>query len=180
MKDVLKFSSKQRVSILINLREINKKIIKKENFYFLIIVLLIFSLDRYTKIEIINNFSENSFYINDFINFDLVWNTGIGFGLFQSSSILLYNSISLLIAFVILFLIYLSINSDKLDKISFSLIIGGATGNFYDRMIFKAVPDFIDLHYKNFHWFTFNVADILITLGIIIFLIKGLLESKIK
>ena len=180
MKDVLKFSSKQRVSILINLREIKEKIIKKENFYFLIIVLFIFSLDRYTKIEIINNFSENSFYINDFINFDLVWNTGIGFGLFQSSSILLYNSISLLIAFVILFLIYISFISDKLDKISFSLIIGGATGNFYDRMIFKAVPDFIDLHYKNFHWFTFNVADILITLGIIIFLIKGLLESKIK
>tara|TARA_Y100001935_G_C17114628_1_gene412567 strand:- start:199 stop:696 length:498 start_codon:yes stop_codon:yes gene_type:complete len=165
---------------LINLREIKEKIIKKENFYFLIIVLFIFSLDRYTKIEIINNFSENSFYINDFINFDLVWNTGIGFGLFQSSSILLYNSISLLIAFVILFLIYLLIISDKLDKISLSLIIGGAIGNFYDRMIFKAVPDFIDLHYKNFHWFTFNVADILISLGIIIFLIKGLLESKIK
>ena len=165
---------------MISLREINNKIIKKENFYFLIIVLFIFSLDRYTKIEIINNFSENSFYINDFINFDLVWNTGIGFGLFQSSSILLYNSISLLIAFVILFLIYLLIISDKLDKISFSLIIGGAIGNFYDRMIFKAVPDFIDLHYKNFHWFTFNVADILISLGIIIFLIKGLLESKIK
>ncbi|MEC7179667.1 MAG: signal peptidase II [Pseudomonadota bacterium] len=165
---------------MINLREIKEKIIKKENFYFLIIVLFIFSLDRYTKIEIINNFSENSFYINDFINFDLVWNTGIGFGLFQSSSILLYNSISLLIAFVILFLIYLLIISDKLDKISLSLILGGAIGNFYDRMIFKAVPDFIDLHYKNFHWFTFNVADILISLGIIIFLIKGLLESKIK
>ena len=165
---------------MISLREINNKIITKENFYFLIIVLLIFGLDRYTKIEIINNFSETSFYINDFINFDLVWNTGIGFGLFQSSSSLLYNSISLLIAFVILFLIYLLIISDKLDKISFSLIIGGAIGNFYDRMIFKAVPDFIDLHYKNFHWFTFNVADILITLGIIIFLIKGFLVRKIK
>ena len=165
---------------MISLRKINNKIITKENFYFLIIVLLIFALDRYTKIEIINNFSETSIYINDFINFDLVWNTGIGFGLFQSSSSLLYNSISLLIAFVILFLVYLLIISDKLDKISLSLIIGGAIGNFYDRMIFKAVPDFIDLHYKNFHWFTFNVADILISLGIIIFLIKGLLESKIK
>ena len=165
---------------MISLGEINNKIITKENFYFLIIVLLIFGLDRYTKIEIINNFSETSFYINDFINFDLVWNTGIGFGLFQSSSSLLYNSISLLIAFVILFLIYLLIISDKLDKISLSLILGGAIGNFYDRMIFKAVPDFINLHYKNFHWFTFNVADILISLGIIIFLIKGLLESKIK
>ena len=92
----------------------------------------------------------------------------------------MYNLISLLIAFVILFLIYLLIISDKLDKISLSLIIGGAIGNFYDRMIFKAVPDFIDLHYKNFHWFTFNVADILISLGIIIFLIKGLLDNKIK
>ena len=115
---------------MISLREINNKIITKENFYFLIIVLLIFALDRYTKIEIINNFSETSIYINDFINFDLVWNTGIGFGLFQSSSSLLYNSISLLIAFVILFLIYISFISDKLDKISFSLIIVGAKGNF--------------------------------------------------
>ena len=159
---------------MISIREINNKIITKENFYFLIIVLLIFGLDRYTKIEIINNFSENSFYINDFINFDLVWNTGIGFGLFQSSSSLLYNSISLLIAFVILFLVYLLIISDKLDKISLSLIIGGAIGNFYDRMIFKAVPDFIDLHYKNFHWFTFNVADIFITIGILILILRNI------
>ncbi len=165
---------------MINLREIKEKIIKKENFYFLIIVLFIFSLDRYTKIEIINNFSENSFYINDFINFDLVWNTGIGFGLFQSSSILLYNSISLLIAFVILFLIYLLIISDKLDKISLSLIIGGAIGNFYDRMIFKAVPDFIDLHYDNFHWFTFNVADIFITVGILTFIIGDIIFKEKK
>ena len=157
--------------------KLNKLII---GFVFLVIC---FAIDRFSKIyilNILNNEGQVDFYINQYLNIYLVWNTGIGFGLFQSTSTLLYNSISLLIAFVILFLIYLSINSDKLDKISFSLIIGGATGNFYDRMIFKAVPDFIDLHYKNFHWFTFNVADILITLGIIIFLIKGLLESKIK
>ena len=165
---------------MINLRKINNKIITKGNFYFFIIVLFIFSLDRYTKIEIINNLSGSSFYINDFINFDLVWNTGIGFGLFQSSSILLYNSISLLIAFVILFLIYLLIISDKLDKISLSLIIGGAIGNFYDRMIFKAVPDFIDLHYDNFHWFTFNVADIFITVGILTFIIGDIIFKEKK
>ena len=178
MKDVLKFSSKQRVSILINLREINNKITQKENFYFLIIILFIFCLDRYSKIEIINNFSDNIYFINNFINLNLVWNTGIGFGLFQSSSNLLYNLISLLIAIVILFLIYLSIISDKLDKIFFSLIIGGAIGNFYDRMIFKAVPDFIDLHYKNFHWFTFNFADIFITLGVFLLILTNILKKN--
>lgn len=163
---------------MINLREINNKIIKKENFYLLIIVFFIFSLDRYTKIEIINSFSEDTYYINDFINFNLVWNTGIGFGLFQSSSSLLYNFVSLFIAIVILIIIYLSIISDKLDKISFSLIVGGAIGNFYDRMIFKAVPDFIDLHFENFHWFTFNIADIFITFGILLYLIIGFLKKE--
>ena len=116
--------------------------------------------------------------MNNYINFDLVWNTGIGFGLFHSSSVLIYNIISIFIASVIIFLIYLIITSEKFEKISFSIIVGGALGNFYDRIVFKAVPDFIDLHYSTFHWFTFNVADIFITLGVIIFLVKGYLIKK--
>ena len=160
---------------MISLREINNKIITKENFYFLIIVLLIFALDRYTKIEIINNFSETSIYINDFINFDLVWNTGIGFGILSSSSSLIYNLISFLIFGVIVLLGYYFLKSDKYEKFTFSIIIGGALGNFYDRLLYKAVPDFIDLHHGNFHWFTFNIADIFITLGIFAFIIKGFL-----
>ena len=157
---------------MINLKEIINKFFKKENFYFLILLLIIFSIDRFSKIKIIADFSDDIFFINEFLNFDLVWNTGIGFGLLSFNSSLYYNLISLLIFAVVLFLIFIGLKSDKFDKTIFSVIIGGALGNFYDRITFKAVPDFIDLHYGNFHWFTFNVADIFITIGIICFILK--------
>ena len=118
------------------------------------------------------NFDEKSHYINNFINFDLIWNIGIGFGFLSTDSSILYNLVTLFIGFVILFLFYVFITSEKIDKIIYSVILGGALGNFYDRLLYKAVPDFIDLHYNNFHWFTFNVADIFITIGIIIFILK--------
>ncbi len=164
---------------MINLKEIKNKIATKNNLYCLIFILIIFFLDRYTKLLILDNFSENTYYYNDYINLDLVWNIGIGFGFFSTDSNILYNFISLVIALVIIFLLYIFIISETLDKMIFTLILGGALGNFYDRLIYKAVPDFIDLHYANFHWFTFNVADIFITVGIIIFVIKNLLiENK--
>ena len=158
---------------MIDLKEIKNKIVTKNNLYCLFVILIIFFLDRYTKLLVLNNFTENAYFLTDYINLDLVWNTGIGFGLFSSNSNLIYNLTSLLIAIVIIFLIYFLISSEKYEKIIYSIIIGGALGNFYDRMFFKAVPDFIDLHYKNFHWFTFNLADIFITCGIIAFLLKG-------
>ncbi len=154
--------------------------LKKNNIYSLIFVLLIFFLDRYSKIEILNNFSNNAFFVNEFINFELIWNTGIGFGLLSSNSPLIYNLVSILIGTVILILLYTALLSEKSEKIIFSIIIGGALGNFYDRLSYNAVPDFIDLHYKSFHWFTFNVADIFITLGIITFLMKGFFIKKSK
>ncbi len=153
---------------------------KKLNFVALFSIFIIFGIDRYTKIFIKKNYTENVFYINDFLNFDLIWNTGIGFGLLNTNSEIFYNSISLLIGLIIILLIYIGFKSDNYDKIIFSIIIGGALGNFYDRIFFKAVPDFIDLHLENFHWFTFNVADIFITLGIIFYLIKDLFIKKEK
>jgi signal peptidase II len=147
--------------------------IKKENITLIILVILFFSLDRISKIHIITNFSERVYLINNFINFDLIWNTGIGFGLLSFDSLLIYNSITLFIGMVILFLIYLAITSTNAEKLIFSTIIGGAIGNFYDRLTYNAVPDFIDLHYNSFHWFSFNVADIFITFGIISFLMKN-------
>ena len=158
---------------MIDPKEIKNKIITKNNLYSLFLILIIFFFDRYTKLFVLNNFTENIYFLNDYINLDLVWNTGIGFGLFSSNSNLIYNLTSLLIVIVIILLIYFLIGSDKYEKIIYSIIIGGALGNFYDRMLFKAVPDFIDLHYKNFHWFTFNLADIFITCGIIAFLLRG-------
>ena len=158
---------------MIDPKEIKNKIITKNNLYSLFLILLIFFLDRYTKLFVLNNFTENTYYLNDYINLDLIWNIGIGFGLMSTESDLIYNSITFLIAIVLLFLIFFLIISDIIDKTIYTIIIGGALGNFYDRLIFRAVPDFIDIHYKNFHWFTFNVADIFISLGIIFFIIRS-------
>ena len=161
------------MNFLINLEETRKNFLKKENIFFFIFFKLIFYLDRFTKQKILQKYNDDIFCVNDYINFDLIWNTGIGFGLLSTNSFLVYNSVTLLIGIVILFLVYFLAISEKVDKLIYSIIVGGALGNFYDRVIFNAVPDFIDLHYGNFHWFTFNVADIFITIGILIFIIKG-------
>lgn len=163
---------------MIDLKEIKNNILKKENCYFLAIILFIFGLDRYSKIEIINHFSDTSVYLNDFLNLDLIWNTGIGFGLLSFNSYITYNVLTILILIIILILLYVAIVSTKIEKIIFSLIIGGAIGNFYDRLTIQAVPDFIDLHYKTFHWFTFNVADIFITIGVLSYILKGFFEKN--
>ena len=163
---------------MINFKEIKNKIFTRENLYCLIIISITFFLDRYSKILVLQKISENSYYVNNYLNLDLLWNTGIGFGLLSSNSSFLYNSITAVIALVIFFLIIISLKSDKFEKITFSLIIGGAIGNFYDRVIFKAVPDFIDFHYHDLHWFTFNLADIFITFGILIYLLKDVVRLK--
>ena len=117
--------------------------------------------------------NNSTYYINDFINVDLTWNIGIGFGLLSTTSMLSYNLITTLIGLIILILIFFLIILEKLEKFSYSVIIGGAVGNFYDRTVYKAVPDFIDIHYNNFHWFIFNAADIFITLGILLLLFNN-------
>jgi len=160
-------------------KKIEKKnfsfISQKNNLICLLIIILIFVSDRISKIKIINHqIDNNRVYINDFMNFDLVWNTGIGFGLLSSNSDLVYNLITIIIGAIIIFLIYLIVKSNFLDKMLFSLVMGGALGNFYDRLVYFAVPDFIDIHYQNFHWFTFNIADIFITIGIIMLISKDL------
>ena len=161
------------MNFLIRLIEFKKYFLKKENIFFFIFVITIFFLDRLSKLQIINNLNESPYYVNDYINFDLIWNIGIGFGLLSTNSSLLYNFVTILIGIVIILLLYIFAFSNKIDKVIYSIIIGGALGNFYDRITYKAVPDFVDLHYENFHWFTFNVADIFISLGITIFLIRS-------
>jgi len=161
-----------------NLSRFNKLIFKKSNLYVLLLITLIFIFDRFTKNLVINNFIEKTLYLNDFINLDLIWNIGIGFGLLSYDSFLIYNLITVLIGTVLLILIYIVIVSHNLDKLIFSIIIGGALGNFYDRVIYNAVPDFIDLHYKTFHWFTFNVADIFITFGVLAMILKEFLVKN--
>ena len=164
---------------MIDLKEIKDKTFKRENIYSFTIIIFIFIIDRYSKIQITNNFLDNTYYINDFLNFDLIWNTGIGFGLLSWDNSIFYNIITAIIGIVIVTLLYFLLNSKVFDRISLSLIIGGALGNFYDRLSYKAVPDFIDVHYGSFHWFTFNCADIFITIGIICFLFGDLFKKNV-
>ena len=165
------------MNFLISLKDIKSRLFLRENIFYLIIIGIIFCLDRISKSSILNNFNENTHFINDFINLDLIWNTGIGFGILSTDSTLFYNSVSFLISIIIIILLLLALRSKTSDKLIFSLIVGGAFGNLYDRLVYNAVPDFIDLHYNNFHWFTFNVADIFITIGIIGFLFNGTLKN---
>ena len=165
---------------LINYQEFKNYFFKKENIYFFLIIFLLFIADRFSKMYVINNFSDNVYFVSNFINVDLIWNTGIAFGLLSLETPLFYKIVSFLIGMVILIIFYNFIILNNLYKFPFSIILGGALGNFYDRLILGAVPDFIDIHYNNFHWFTFNLADIFIILGIIIFLVQDLFKKKSK
>ena len=158
-----------------------RKIFNKNNLFIAFFILVIFFVDRLTKIKVINLLLSNneSIYINDYLNLDLVWNTGIGFGLFNLEAGFLYHSISMLIFIVILVLIFLTIKSPLvIDKFLYSMILGGALGNFYDRAIYFAVPDFIDIHFNDYHWFTFNFADIFISVGIMLIIFKEVFFEK--
>ena len=161
------------MKILFYFKNFKEYLFKKENNYLLILLIIIFFLDRYSKNLIIRNYTNQKYFINDYINLELVWNTGIGFGLLSSSSEVFYLFITSIIGFVIMYLLYIALISNIIDKIIYFIIASGALGNFYDRLTYQAVPDFIDLHYKKFHWFTFNVADIFISLGIISFIIRS-------
>ena len=161
------------MNFLKNYQEFKNNLYKKNNLFHLVIVIIIFSLDRFSKIKVLNNFNDNTYYINSFINFDLIWNIGIGFGLLSTDANVIYSLITIIIALVITFLLYIFVISNTLDKFIYAIILGGALGNFYDRLVYKAVPDFIDLHFNNFHWFTFNVADIFISLGIVVFVLRS-------
>ena len=153
----------------------------RNNLISLIFVVAIFLVDRLTKIYILNlseGGTEVDFYIFSFLNIYLVWNTGIGFGLFSVEPNLFYNFITFLIIVINFILIYLLIKSSTKKSFLFTLILGGSLGNMYDRLYYFAVPDFIDFHLGDFHWFIFNVADIFITIGIIGLIIFELLGSN--
>ena len=147
------------------------------------IVALIYFLDRLSKIYVIeldkNNLGSDIFN-SAYLNIVLIWNKGIAFGLLSFSESYLYNIISLIIAIIIIVLVIMSLKSQGFKRYSLLMIVGGALGNLHDRFFFNAVPDFIDFHIGNFHWFIFNVSDIFITLGVISMIVLELLNNKIE
>ena len=155
--------------------------LKKQFFLNFLIIFFIFFLDRLSKIYILNIVENEGIVditINPYLNIILVWNAGIGFGLFQLDQAFAYNLITILIFLINLIIIYLLVYSDKLHKIFFSMILGGSLGNFFDRIYYSAVPDFIDLNYNGYHWFVFNVADIFITIGIFALIFSEIFKKK--
>ena len=147
------------------------------------LVILIFLLDRISKIYVINldkKFPGSEIFASKYLNINLIWNEGIAFGLLSFDQENLYNLLTLLIILIILIIFRMTLKSSGLKKIALMMILGGALGNVIDRIIYKAVPDFIDFHVGNFHWFIFNVSDIFITLGVIGMVILELIDNSEK
>ena len=145
------------------------------------VLLLIFAIDRFSKIYIVQknlNGLSSEIKLNNFLSLDLVWNKGVAFGLFSMNSVAFYNALTILILIIILIVLYLSFTSSGFKKIAYLMIAGGAIGNVYDRIFYRQVPDFIDFHVGDFHWFIFNIADIFITLGVIFMILIEFKANK--
>jgi len=146
----------------------------------LLIIVLIFLIDRFSKIYILNILETRGvvdIYINFFLNFKLIWNYGIGFGLLSFDHSTIYNFITFLIILINIIIFYLILRSGE-SVVFFSIILGGSLGNLFDRLYYSAVPDFIDLNYNGYHWFIFNIADIFISFGIICLIFVELINYK--
>ena len=144
-------------------------------------VLILFCIDRFSKIYVIELAEKTDItevYLTSFLNSYLVWNTGIAFGLFSLSNELTYNLFTALIVVINIIIIYLATITKDFRKYFFLLILGGSFGNLFDRLYYESVPDFIDFHIGNFHWFIFNIADIFITIGVICLILAELLYKK--
>ena len=153
-----------------------------KNFYInTIIVFLIFILDRFSKIYVVNldkvNYS-TELYKSKFLNINLIWNEGIAFGLLSFDQSNFYNLLSLLITIIVLVIFFMIIRNNNIKKYPLLMIFAGAIGNLYDRIAYKAVPDFIDFHIEEFHWFIFNVADIFISLGVFCMILFELIDNS--
>ena len=144
------------------------------------IISLIFFIDRTSKNYILKIAEQESLvdiYINPYLNFYLIWNKGIAFGLFSFDQNLIYNLITLIIVVISFIIIILVIKTNGIERYLLTLVFGGAISNLYDRIYYKAVPDFIDFHIAEYHWFVFNVADIFITLGIVSIILTEVLKK---
>ena len=147
----------------------------------LLIIFLLFFVDRISKIYILNiaeNIGNVDIYVTNFLNLILVWNTGVGFGILSFEEKIAYNLITAIIIIVNLIIIILIMKSEDFKIYFYLIILGGSIGNLFDRIYYSAVPDFIDIHFNNYHWFIFNLADIFITIGIICLIFVEMIYKK--
>ena len=147
------------------------------------IIILIFLIDRISKLLIIGSpetYEQYGISITSFLNFNLIWNEGIAFGLLSFNEKIYYNLLTIFICLIVAVIIWLMLRSKGFEKLCYIMIIGGSFGNVFDRIFYSAVPDFIDIHFNNFHWFIFNVADIFVTLGIFCLISIEIFSKKIN
>ena len=149
--------------------------------YYSSVVIFVFLLDRVSKIYILNLAETEQtvdIYLSSYLNLYLIWNTGVGFGILSSNQDFFYNSITFIIILINIFILFMVFKYDGYRVFFLLMILGGSLGNLYDRIYYKAVPDFIDLHYESFHWFVFNVADIFISLGVLCLILAEVIINK--
>ena len=145
------------------------------------LIFIIFVTDRISKIYVIyldNKLLGSEIFSSNFLNINLIWNEGIAFGLFSFNDKIFYNILTIMIIIIILIIFIMTIKSDGFKKYSLLMILGGALGNVFDRLYYKAVPDFIDFHVGDFHWFIFNFADVFISLGVFFMILLEFLGNK--
>ena len=145
----------------------------------------IFALDQATKIFIHTQFprQESKTIIEGFFNISYVTNSGGAFGLFNEGPEWLRFILFLLFPLVCVYFIFklLQETEDRFQILALSFILGGAFGNYLDRVRLGYVVDFIDWHFKGWHWPTFNIADSFIVIGVavlFVFYIKDYQKSK--
>ena len=155
--------------------------VHRKNIFYSLIILIIFLIDRVTKLIMINFYDlygERNYALTSFINLELTWNSGIAFGMLSFEKSFYYNLITLIIIIITIIIFIVMVKSNGLQKYGLIMIFGGSIGNISDRLLYSSVPDFIDIHFKNFHWFIFNVADIFISLGVLILIYLEFIKEK--
>ena len=139
---------------------------------------LVIVVDQVSKIIVLSALGPfQGVSVTPFLNLIVVLNTGISFGLFASESELArYLLVALALIVSIILMRWLASSTNRFVCAALGLIIGGAFGNVIDRLVHKAVVDFLDFHLYGWHWPAFNVADSAITIGVALFVLASLLE----
>ncbi|MDC1272879.1 signal peptidase II [Pelagibacteraceae bacterium] len=150
------------------------------NFIILITIFLIDRISKFYVLKLAEVEGSVDIYITPYLNLFLIWNKGVAFGLFAANGSMIYNAITVMIAFIVIVILFMMWKNDNIQRYFLALVAGGALGNFYDRAVYTAVPDFIDLHFQGFHWFVFNVADIFISIGVFCLIFVEVFNNNIS
>jgi signal peptidase II len=148
------------------------------NFIILIIIFLIDRVSKFYILKLAEVGNSVDIYVTSYLNLFLIWNKGVAFGLLSMNESMVYNAITLMISLIIIVILFMMWKNDNVQRYFLALVAGGALGNLYDRIVYNAVPDFIDLHFYGFHWFVFNIADIFITVGVLCLILVELFYNN--